>query len=500
MIYIKFLLTLFLGTALIYLLSACCNDKIQYNKYPNLLKNTDNKPTNKLAFASVILLYTAVVFFINGNLQDFYVDYDSMSVQLESLINRSIRFQIWDGRFFPLSHVDNSVIFILFKSFTAIKIYLALHLLLLLVVAYFALDFLSGNKRLCLLALLLVCPPVINAYSSPIYSERNVILLLFASLWFFRQALQSGKTMHQKLFLFAAVISCYLSLFFKETIVTYLASFAVLSLSLRAFRESHNLRGFAEGLKKRVLSIELLIMAACFFWVISFFASGGDYSPNYVEKKQSIALQTALENNALEIALWSLFGLFLVWHKKLNIYTVLFLSTVPMMLYSNLVFKSQGAYNIYPYLNSLFYVFVVVFAVSYKGKSFYNYSIVVGSLFLILSIQGFSQFTTEVQNRSAVLQKVQSLADGESHKVTVDLQSDWRERNLARYLLYKADELTVVHSGDNRIFCQDKVLYSAKKQCVTSDSVSSNYLLTDKDNITGAEIIIKTEELSLYKY
>lgn len=64
-----------------------------------------------------------------------------MSVQLNFLIKNNISLQIWEGRFFPLSHVDNAVILKIFGNFNALKIYLVAHLLVVTVLAFVAFNF-----------------------------------------------------------------------------------------------------------------------------------------------------------------------------------------------------------------------------------------------------------------------------------------------------------------------------------------------------------------------
>jgi len=250
-----------------------------YQKYlPKQEYNFDHKQ-NALHLILMLCILALVFALIIHNMAGFYIDHDSMSVQLKHYINGYVVPQIWGGRYFPLSHTDSGLIYILFNGFHAIKFYLIVHLSLVVFLVYKCFYFIPVDKRLLLISLFLICPPIVNIYASPIYSERNIVLLLLSSFYLFQRYYRSPG--HSKYCLVGSMVLLYESLFFKEPTVVYVASFSALMLFARLYNEKHYLKPAKEVVLWGARSLEFLIQLLCFSWYLMFFASNGDITPEY---------------------------------------------------------------------------------------------------------------------------------------------------------------------------------------------------------------------------
>ncbi len=133
------------------------------------------------------------------------------------------------NRFFPLAHQEWSFIYPVTTDMRFIRAFLFSELLLSAFLLYRLLDFIKVEKRLAFLSALFLLPAILKAYSGVIYSERNIILLLSASLLFLRRFYRTGRS------LWPGVLCFYLSFYFKET--GFLLAAGALFLSL--FQKFH---------------------------------------------------------------------------------------------------------------------------------------------------------------------------------------------------------------------------------------------------------------------
>ncbi|WP_339891768.1 hypothetical protein [uncultured Alteromonas sp.] len=449
------------------------------------------------------LLFLTLTFLLSislvlSNLKGFFIDYDSMSVQLNFLIKNNISLQIWEGRFFPLSHVDNAVILKIFGNFNALKIYLVAHLLVVTVLAFVAFNFLTVKQRVFLLCLFLLCPPIVNIYSSPIYSERNILLLFLLSFYWLRKAVKSENRYKETLFIFLSVSAVYLTIFFKETTVLFIASFAASSLLFKAIKVYSDKPDWKLTLFKSIHSLETLYIFSCFLWFIAFILLGGDVNPDYVAKRADYSSLELILNNIAEITLFVLMSIVFIYRRKPDFYSSLYIATIPMMLYSVFLYKAPGAFNIYPYYNYLFYISMIIFANSLVRKKFSFYFLSVLTIFIALTVNGFIKFSSQVDDRQHVIDRLIELSHAPDFALTIDLESEWKEKNLARFLIYKIENIKLYHLHQSSLFCNDSLLYSANKTCTAVPIKNTDYFLTDIEQDLPDRELISTNELKLY--
>ncbi|MDW5285845.1 hypothetical protein R6Y90_12835 [Alteromonas macleodii] len=466
---------LFASLVLLYLVSQFSSvnfSKLKISDEPNI-KNKD------VSIAALFLLLISCVISIclsTYNFTDFSVDYDSMSVQLNFLIKDEIKFQMWNGRFFPLSHVDNAVILKIFKSFSALKVYLILHFIFLMTLAYFAFDFIPKNRRFVLLALIAISPPIVNIYSSAIYSERNILLFLVASTLFLRLGIK--EVLNAKLALFFSVSLFFISLYFKETTILYLTSFLGLIFILKNFEalKAFDYKVISDYIKKPFAYVEVIFLLPCLLWFLSFFLLGGELNPEYVAKRDN-SLTEYVGENLIELALISTIAVFMTVRARFDLYTVLILSCIPMVLYCLLVSQSMGAYNTFTYYNYLIYLAFSIYIVCTKTSKFVIIAPLTYIAFTLITISGFLEFTKEVNKRDKVVRHAVEIIKHET--LNINLAEPWKERNLARFILYKAGQGNINHLTKHDLFCKDTNLYNVNTSCTIGEQPPSGRSLID---------------------
>lgn len=448
----------------------------------------------KVSTAALTLLFLssfASIYLSTYNFTSFGVDYDSMSVQLKFLIKNEINFRMWNGRFFPLSHVDNAILLKVFNSFTALKVYLMLHFISLLTIAYFAFDFIPKNRRLVFLSLIAIAPPVVNIYSSAIYSERNILLLFCTSVLFLRLGMRG--VLGKKLALFLSLSSFFVSLYFKETTILYAASFLGLFFILTNFKalKALNYSVFIDYLKSPLGYIETLFLIPCLLWLLSFFLLGGEINPDYVAKRDK-SLAAYVGKNYIELAVISTILVFMTLRARFDLYAVLIFSCIPMALYCLLVSQSIGASNIFTYYNYLIYIVFPIYIVSTEKSKFLAYVSITFIGFTAITITGFVEFTEKVNKRNKVVSEAVDIVKNES--LNINLGVPWKERNLARFILYKANQGHINHLTSHDLFCKDYSLYNEGTTCTVNELPSACKTLLDtrtsKDQPEELDIIL----------
>ena len=453
-----------------------------------------NLDSEKVPFLTLTVFLLSSVFSIilsTYNFTSFGVDYDSMSAQLNFLIKDKIEFQMWSGRFFPLSHVDNAILLKLFKSFTVLKVYLALHFIALITIAYFTLDFIPKNRRLILLSLIAISPPIVNIYSSAIYSERNILLLLFTSLFFLR--LGSKGVVRKKIALFLSLSSFFISLYFKETTIMYAGAFWGLFFITRNFQnfKSFNYLFLKEYVKKPLNHIEIVFLIPCLLWLISFILLGGELNPEYVTKRDN-SLVGYINENYFELVFISVVLLITALRSHFDLYSVLIFSCVPMVIYCLFIIQATGAYNIFTYYNYLIYLAFSIYIVSTDRVIFRIIAPLTFGVFTMTTIIGFVTFSEKVKMRNEIVEQAVTIIRKET--LNIDLEKPWEERNLARLILHKADYGHINHLTKHDLFCKDFNLYDKDTLCTTNENsrACKTLINTEKSSarLDGMEIVI----------
>ena len=477
---------LFISLVLLYLVSQFSSvnfDKLKTSKKSDI----KDKDVSITALSLLLMSCVISVYLSTYNFTDFSVDYDSMSVQLNFLIKDEIKFQMWNGRFFPLSHVDNAVILKIFKSFSALKVYLILHFICLMTLTYFAFDFIPKNRRFVLLSLIAVSPPIVNIYSSAIYSERNILLFLALSVLFLRLGMR--EIISPKLALFLSMSSFFTSLYFKETTILYLTSFLGLLFILRNFEalKAFDYKVILDYIKKPLAYVEVIFLIPCLLWFVSFFLLGGELNPEYVAKRDN-SLTEYVGENFIELTIISTIALFMTIRVRFDLYAVLILSCMPMVLYCLLVSQSMGAYNTFTYYNYLIYLVFSIYIVCTKTSKFVIIAPFTYIAFTLITFSGFIEFTNKVNKRDNVVRHAVEIIKNET--LNINLEEPWKERNLARFILYKAGQGNINHLTKHDLFCKDNNLYNDNTLCTISEQPPSCWTLIDaKKSSTQPEVL-----------
>ena len=369
--------------------------------------------------------------------------------------------------------------------------YLKLHFISLLTIAYFAFDFIPKNRRLVFLSLIAIAPPVVNIYSSAIYSERNILLLFCTSVLFLRLGMRG--VLGKKLALFLSLSSFFVSLYFKETTILYAASFLGLFFILTNFKalKTLNYSVFIDYLKSPLGYIETLFLIPCLLWLLSFFLLGGEINPDYVAKRDK-SFAAYVGKNYIELAVISTILVFMTLRARFDLNAVLIFSCVPMALYCLLVSQSIGASNIFTYYNYLIYIVFPIYIVSTEKSKFLTYVSITFIGFTAITITGFVEFTEKVNKRNKVVSEAVDIVKNES--LNINLGVPWKERNLARFILYKANQGHINHLTSHDLFCKDYSLYNEGTTCTVNELPSACKTLLDtrisKDQPEELDIIL----------
>ena len=302
----------------------------------------------------------------------------------------------------------------------------------------------------------------------------------------------------KKLALHLSLSSFLISLYFKETTILYAVSFLGLLfilINVKALK-ALNYSVFIDYLKSPLSYIETIFLIPCLLWLLSFFLLGGELNPEYVAKRDN-SFTEYVGKNYLELTVISAILVFMTLRARFDLYTVLILSCVPMALYCLLVSQSMGAYNIFTYYNYLIYLVFALYIISTGKSKFLTLVPIVFIVFTAITITGFVEFTRKVNMRNKVVSDAVEIIKNET--LSINLGEPWKERNLARFILYKANQGHINHLTGHDLFCKDANLYDENTTCTTGELPSGCKTLIDakvsSDQPETLEIIVAGHEV-----
>ena len=141
---------------------------------------------------------------------------------------------------------------------------------------------------------------------------------------------------------------------------------------------------------------------------------------------------------------------------------------------------------------------MIIFANSLVRKKFSFYFLSVLTIFIALTVNGFIKFSSQVDDRQHVIDRLIELSYAPDFALTINLDSEWKEKNLARFLIYKVQNIKLYHLHQSSLFCKDSLLYSANKTCTAVPIKNTDYFLTDIEQDLPDRELISTNELKLY--
>ena len=103
--------------------------------------------------------------------------------------------------------------------------------------------------------------------------------------------------------------------------------------------------------------------------------------------------------------------------------------------------------------------------------------------FTLITISGFLDFTKEVNKRDKVVRNAVEIIKNET--LNINLEEPWKERNLARFILYKAGQGNINHLRKHDLFCKDTYLYNDNTSCTISEQPPSCRTLIDGNTSVG---------------
>lgn len=436
-----------------------------------------------------IFAFALVVLNIFRNLGDFYVDYDTLGGMLKTFLTGSITLHIHGGRFFPLAHVDNHILTLATGGFSIVKYFLAAHLATCAVLLYFVLDWLAVRNRLILITLFLISPPIVAIYSSPIYLERNILFLVLIAMLFIKLAYRNGPA--NVMLLSMALYAIFVSLFLKEPTVVGIVIIAFAS-ALRTIRDQRA-SGGVMGLSPGRAPLEFTMLVLCGLFVLSFFMFGGSLNPPYVERGgiEPLVYLKAFWPDALFLFV---FTAVMVLRGKLDLYFFVFVAFLPLAIYT---LKLLRDFDTFPYLNFALYMAFLLYVAGLPAKRFTLAASMLLITFVPVSWFYASRFHSEVSERAEVLQAVVDQTRKKGTEVMLDLESDYEEAGLSRYLFLRSGAEAVLHLRDGGTYCTEVI--SGRNCQVVDRAPAGAIVLTDREASDMGEPLLRSDRFYLYE-
>jgi hypothetical protein len=224
-------------------------------------------PTDGIAaflFSLFLICYISVLFY-----REDFAYYDNDQLTDFSLQGKPFPPPIWPnvGRFFPLAFQEFNILRFITRSPIGYHSFAVVQLLILLCALFIILREFRIRYRVLVLAMAILAPSFVIAFSDLIYPERNVLFWL-AIMLFCSQGYSRSKA---RTYFIGCLVATHFVLYYKETVVLLVIAYAAtqLLLQLRDVR----LAGFTTWrvfARENALSIGMLVVSGIY---VAFFAA-----------------------------------------------------------------------------------------------------------------------------------------------------------------------------------------------------------------------------------
>lgn len=220
--------------------------------------------SNDFALALCIIIisfYTSIMYLVANSL---FNNYDLMSLNTTFILKQGMAASYGTSRLCPISFFDVNIIYAITHNYNLINLIILAKQILIALLLYHYLNFMSISKRLLTISAILISPAVFWI-NNIIYPEQNMLIFVISSLICARKYYQNQKFSY----LFYFTLFTNLAIYTKETVTVFYAGFLIFSILYHVYNENINLSNIWKVFKlTRLFPIETIISASLFIFAI----------------------------------------------------------------------------------------------------------------------------------------------------------------------------------------------------------------------------------------
>jgi hypothetical protein len=252
---------------------------------PRLSRSARVLPVTSVDVAALILFGLFLAFYVSVILyKEDFAFFDNDQFTDFSVAGRALPPPIWptEGRFFPLAFQEFNALRFITRSPVGYQLFAVVQLLVVLLVLSAALGGFRLRYRLLLLSALMLAPAFSISFTGLVYPERDVLFWLAIMLF----CLQRYSKTSSAVSFVSCLICAHFALYYKETVVVFIAAFAISYLLFHLCSEiSADRQSWRKFAKENVLYFGLL--AVCAAYVTFFLAAMHSWgNSSYVAEHQ----------------------------------------------------------------------------------------------------------------------------------------------------------------------------------------------------------------------
>jgi hypothetical protein len=211
-----------------------------------------------ILFALFVALYVAVILY-----KEDFSYYDNDQFTDFSVQGRNFPPPIWPaiGRFFPLGFQEFNLLKFVTRSPAGYHLFAIAQLIILIVALFLTLKEFEVRYRVAILAVAMLVPSFVIAFTGLIYPERNVLFWLAIML----MCLYGHSRTKSRMYFVGCLAATHFALYYKETVVVLVVAFAASRLLLDYYRgrqASH--RSWQEIAGDNALSLGMLAVSGIY--------------------------------------------------------------------------------------------------------------------------------------------------------------------------------------------------------------------------------------------
>ena len=212
----------------------------------------------------VLSIYSITIYTLENS---FFNNYDLMNLSTQYILSRGVTPFLNFTRLAPVAFFDLNFVYAITHNFYLINIYIILKQILIAILFYHHLNFMSSTKRLITISLLLFIPTLFWI-NNIIFSEQNLLIFILASLILVRKFLQTQKFSY----LCGFTIFTLAAVYTKETTIIFYFGIMITGILWNIFNKKLNFSNlFNIPFFIKNFPIEFIILLICISYSIFYF-------------------------------------------------------------------------------------------------------------------------------------------------------------------------------------------------------------------------------------
>ena len=201
--------------------------------FPPAKNNSKPHPLALLPLFLVLISYSIVIFSLENS---FFNNYDLMNLSTQYILSKGVTPFLNFTRFAPVAFFDLNFVYAITHNFHLINTYIILKQILIAILFYHFLNFITPTKRLFCIAVLLFVPAIFWM-NNIIFCEQNLLIFVLASLILVRKFSQTQKFSYLCGFTIFSLAAVYT----KETTIIFYFGILVSGILYNIFNGKINL-------------------------------------------------------------------------------------------------------------------------------------------------------------------------------------------------------------------------------------------------------------------